>query len=145
MDGYEEIQEQLEQVEQSEDEIIEKSKDMEAKVTMSASAAVAAISSVVRVGMSVMDVFDIAIDQTLKAIIDMLLTYAVQLALIAATMASNPVTAPLGITTATIAMTIQAKAIQLQATGASEGKEAMEKARRLMSNLTQTITIMSRF
>jgi len=142
MEGYEEIQQQLEQVEVKEDEIIEKTQEVEEKVTRSLSATVAGISAVVRVGMDVLDVFGITIDVVLKETVNLILGFVTQIALIATSMA--PVNAPYAAALAIIAATMQARAIQLQATGASESKEAMDKARRLMSDLTTSIIIITR-
>lgn len=142
MEGYEAIQDQLEEIDDTEDQIIEKTKEVEAKVTRSMSAIMASVSIVVRVGMDVLDVFGITIDTIHKEIINMILSYAQQLTLIA--VSSSGINPAYAAAVATVAMTLQARAIQLQAAGDKDAKEAMDNARRLMRDVSSSMVILTR-
>ena len=144
MEGYEAIQDQLEEIDDTEDQIIEKTKEVERRVKRSLAGVVAAMSATVRLGVSVLDVFGITIDKVLEQTINLILSYAQQLSLAAMAYATSPITAPYAVALATIAATLQARAIQLQAAGATEAKAELEKSKRLMDDLTTSILIMSR-
>ena len=119
-----------------------KARLVDLNITRSVSAGVAALSSLAAVGLATFDFLGIAIDEVLKATIQLVLGYAQQLALIAtSTSAINPIYAGI---LATAAATLQARAIQMQAQGAADAKASLDKARTLMWNVTQSLIIVTR-
>ena len=137
-----EAQEVIARAEQQVEDLAARASTVTLGVTRSVSQAVTALNAVVNTGLSVLDIMGIAVDETLKAAIQMILSYAQQLALIATSSSLiNPVYAA---AVATVAVTINARAIQLQAAGAADAKAGLDKARSLMNQITQNIVIFTR-
>ena len=119
-----------------------KARLLDINIKRSVTAGVAALSSLAAVGFAAFDLLGIAIDEVLKATIQLILSYATQLALIASsTSVINPIYAGI---LATAAATLQARAIQLQAQGAADAKASLDKARNLMFTVTQSLVIITR-
>ena len=105
---------------------------------------ISAMSITVRVGLSALEAFGVTIDATLKATVNMMLSLATQLALAAISYAAHPLMAAFSAALAVLAAEMHRKAIQLQAEGATEAKQEMENSRRLMSEVSQSLIIISR-
>ena len=146
MEGFEEAQARMVQMTNDFgafwDRVEREAMQAEETVKRSISNMVAGLSATVRVGFDVLDVFGVTIDTIHKATVNLMLSYATQLALIAtSTSVINPIYAGI---LATAAAALQARAIQLQAEGAADAKAALDKSRRLMTDLTTSLVILTR-
>jgi len=112
------------------------------QIAQSLSSAVSGLNALANTAFAAFDLLGVAIDESLEATISLILSYAQQMALIAAsTSAVNPAYAA---ALATLSATLNARAIQLQAEGQAEAREKLQKAQRLMSQVTQSLIIFTR-
>ena len=114
----------------------------ELRVTRSLSAAVSGISALSRIGLKSLKLFGVAIDKTFEALIGSILSYAQNLAMIAAgTAAVNPVYAGL---IASAGFVVQLQAIKLQQEGQAEAEQKLREAESLMQDITSSLIIFTR-
>ena len=139
MEGYEAIQDQLEEIEQTEDVVIQKSELVERKVATSMSKAMYMINTGVTLTLGMTKLLGVYVDKQHEFLISSTTSFLTQLALAATAYSSNPATLGLAVITSTAAFALEVQAQKLQQEQQQEAAQALGEMNRIGEQLALLI------
>jgi len=125
MEGYEEIQDQLEEIEQTEDVVIQKAEIVERKVMASMSKVMLVLNTGVSLTLSMTKLLGIYIDKQHEFLVRSSTAFFNQLIFAAGAYATNPAMFGLAVATSTAAFALELQAQKLQQEQQQEASRAL--------------------